>query len=356
METQMVKKVPEPSVSLDLVRMFTRCISAMGLDLHEISASLGIAPTLFEKSDGRISGRAFEAIWNEAAARSGDPDFGLHLGLDMAETYAGGHVLFFVMKNCPTVGEAMEKFFRYHCILADTAQPLLELHGDLAHISWDAPPGIKASRHPSEALLSMFTAILRHISEDRPSIVEVRFEHPRPDNAREHERVFNAPLYFEREKGELVIRKSALDIDIFMANSDLLQNLEVFVNQLRNRFQESDTWSKRVSRLLGEMVLRGEKGGIDAVADSLALSVRTLQNRLRGEQTTYQGLLDRIRKQIAQDYLARGEASVCDIAFLLGFSEQSAFNHAFKRWTGSTPLEYIREKGRKPEKNPFEIR
>ena len=349
----MVRKTHEPTVSLDLVRMFARYMSAKGLDLQGISASLGMAaPSMFEKPAGRISGRRFEAMWNEAADRSGDPDFGLHLGEEMAGTYARGHVLFFVMKNCPTVGEAMKKFFRYHSILADTVQPVLNLRGELAYISWDAVPGLQASRHSSETLLSMFTGILRHITEDRPSIEEVRFEHPRPDDTREHERIFNAPLCFERQKSELVVRKSAMDIPIFMANSELLHNLEAFVSRLLNRLQESNTWSRKVTRLLGEMFLKGEKGSIDAVADSLALSVRTLQNRLRKEQTTYQGLLDGIRKRIAQDYLARGEASVCDIAFLLGFSEQSAFNHAFKRWTGSTPLEYIKEKQSSPGRYP----
>lgn len=348
METPMVRKTNEPTVSMDLVRMFARFISAKGLDLDEISTSIGMAFSLFEESDGRVSGRFFEAMWNETAERSGDPDFGLHVGEEMARTYAGRHVLFFVMKNCPTVGEAMKKFLRYHCILADTVQPVLNLCGDLAHISWDAAPGLQASRHPSEALLSMFSGILRQITEDHPSIVEVRFEHPRPDDTMEHERIFNAPLCFERRKSELVVRKSTMDIAIFMANSELLHNLEKFVSQLLHRFQGLNAWSQKVSRLLGEMILRGEKGSINAVADSLALSVRTLQNRLSKEQTTYQMLLDQVRKQIAQEYLAKGEATVCDIAFLLGFSEQSAFNHAFKRWTGSTPLEYIRKKGKQP--------
>lgn len=287
----MVREQHEPTVSLDLVRIFARYISAKGLDFHKISTSLGMAPSLFEKSDGRISGRRFEAIWNGACDRSGDPDFGLHVGEEMAKTYASGHVLFFIMKNCPTVGEAMKKFFRYHCILADTVQPVLTLCGDLAHISWDAVAGLKASRHSSEALLSLFTGILRHITEDRPSIVEVRFEHIQPDDTGEHERIFNAPLCFEQKKGELVVQKSALDIAIFMANSELLHNLEAFISRLLNRFQDPKTWSQKVSRLLGEMILRGEMGGIDAVADGLALSVRTLQNRLREELTTYQELL-----------------------------------------------------------------
>jgi AraC-like DNA-binding protein len=63
---------------------------------------------------------------------------------------------------------------------------------------------------------------------------------------------------------------------------------------------------------------------------------------LKDEKTTYQKLLAAVRKEIALSYLKEKEATICDIAFLLGFSEQSAFNHAFKRWTGFTPREYLK--------------
>ena len=341
----MVEKVPSPTVSLDLVRMFGRYIGKKGLVLDEIGDWLEMGSAAPAKPEDRISARRFETLWNAAAERSGDPDFGLHVGEAMAGTYAGGHVLFMVMKNCPSVGAAMGKFFRYHCILADTVQPVSTPCGDRVHISWDTASGLQVSRQSSEALLSMFAGILGHMTEGHTAIASVRFAHPRPDDTREHERIFNAPLLFDRKASALVVRSSAMDIPIFMADAQLLDNLETFVSRRRHRFHSADTWTQRVDLLLEEMILGGETGSVKAVAGRLALSVRTLQNRLSEEQTTYQEILDGARQRIAKEALARGEASVCDIAFLLGFSEQSAFNHAFKRWTGETPLAYMRKKG-----------
>jgi AraC-like DNA-binding protein len=86
--------------------------------------------------------------------------------------------------------------------------------------------------------------------------------------------------------------------------------------------------------------MQGEKPIADAVALDLAISTRHLQSKLKAEGTTYRHLLDQVRKELALDYLKRPEMTMFDIAFLLGFSEQSTFNHAFKRWTGSSPKEY----------------
>jgi AraC-like DNA-binding protein len=70
-------------------------------------------------------------------------------------------------------------------------------------------------------------------------------------------------------------------------------------------------------------------------------STSTLQRRLRQEGTSYQSLLDEIRRELALDYLRDGKHSIADVAFLLGFSDQSNFTRAFRRWTGTTPRQVL---------------
>ena len=77
--------------------------------------------------------------------------------------------------------------------------------------------------------------------------------------------------------------------------------------------------------------------------NALALNQRGPQQKLKAERTTFQGYLDGLRKRIALDSLKRRDVTLCDVAFLLGYSEQSAFNRAFKRWTRKTPRQYRRE-------------
>jgi len=73
------------------------------------------------------------------------------------------------------------------------------------------------------------------------------------------------------------------------------------------------------------------------------VSKRSLQEKLKVEKTYFRYLLEAVRKQMAVDNLAKQDVSICETAFMLGYSDQSAFNHAFKRWIGQTPKAYIRK-------------
>ena len=79
---------------------------------------------------------------------------------------------------------------------------------------------------------------------------------------------------------------------------------------------------------------------VDKVATAMHQSTRTLQRRLAERNLTWQHMLDNTRMQLARQYLNDRALSVAEIAVLLGFSEQSAFTRAFKRWTGQTPLSF----------------
>jgi AraC-like DNA-binding protein len=142
-------------------------------------------------------------------------------------------------------------------------------------------------------------------------------------------------------ENELVFDRQDLSLPVFLANPELLDVLERYAQRLLERLHTPDTWAGRVTQSLGRILVQGERPSLNAVAFHLAVSTRHLQGQLQAEGTTYRSLLDQVRKELALDYLKRPDMTMCDIAFLLGFSEQSAFTHAFKRWTGSSPTEYL---------------
>jgi len=99
---------------------------------------------------------------------------------------------------------------------------------------------------------------------------------------------------------------------------------------------------EKVAQRLFKALLRETTSDIETIAGGLALTTRNLQLKLKEEDTSFRKLRDEIRKEIAVSYLKDGNDSICEIALLLGFADQSAFQHAFKRWTGKTPGEYRR--------------
>ncbi|MFC1889721.1 AraC family transcriptional regulator [Thermodesulfobacteriota bacterium] len=330
----------DATASTGLVQILMKYTDGIGLDSDGICRSVGLDPEILKDTEARISLEQFNAIWKETARQAGDRDFGLHFA-ERAHVQQGGGILLPVMMNCPTLGAAIEKFVRYHDLVADVIRPGLDVRFGRLHLS-SVPihPGLILHRHHSEAILSMFLSVLRALSEDRIKLVEVRFSHSQPAEIDEHERIFRAPLLFGQPQSELVIEEEALSLPIFLANPMLLEVLEQHAQKLLDRLYGEDGWTNRVIQLIGETLLRGDRPGIEPLASGLAMSTRNLQKRLKEEGKTYQNLLDQVREQIALDYLEKEDTTLCDIAFLLGFSDQSAFNHAFKRWTGETPGDY----------------
>jgi AraC-like DNA-binding protein len=324
------------SVSLDLPRLLLKYAVGAGIDPDQVCEQIGLKAATLRDLEGRMSPDQFSALWETVAQRANDPNFGLHFG-ESAASYSSGHLLFAVMGNCATLGEALERFCRYHGLLADQAPPELieEEHGAVFTFG-----SRLICRHYAEAILAMFSVVVGRLTENRVRPVQVRFAHRPPVALAEHQRVFGAPLLFNQPRNGLALNRPALHTPIFLANPALLATLEQFAQRSLEQIESPEPWTSRTCDAVRKLLLCGEKPQLLAVARALAISPRHLQNKLQAEGVSYQGLLDRVRKQMALDCLKRGEMTVCEIAFLLGFSEQSAFNHAFKRWTGTTPTEY----------------
>ena len=141
-----------------------------------------------------------------------------------------------------------------------------------------------------------------------------------------------------------MIAKEDLSRPIFLANPDFLYAHESVARKLMTRMETAGTLSGRVREVIGKTIARGAFPLLEEIAGELAVSTRKLQAVLKEEKTCFRKILNDIRRELAQRYLRDPETSICDIAFLLGFSEQSAFNHAFRRWTGVTPRAYRKER------------
>ena len=115
--------------------------------------------------------------------------------------------------------------------------------------------------------------------------------------------------------------------------------MERHLSRLLRDLPPDETFAARVRHVLIEELRRGEPT-LDRLAARLRMSERTMQRRLSQQGTSLQALLDEVRHDLSLRHLGESRESIAEIAFLLGFSEVSAFHRAFKRWTGSTPGAY----------------
>ncbi|MBN2387180.1 MAG: AraC family transcriptional regulator [Anaerolineales bacterium] len=326
-----------PSVSVSLIHAVLKYAADLGIDPAGICQAVDLPMETIRDAERRFSARKFHQLWTEVVERTADPDFGLHFAERLQDRPAGD-LLGVVMLNCPTVGAAMEKLSRYHGLVTDLVQVHIRHQGELtgyAGVLRIDDPHI--DRQISEAVICRLFMTLKGLSEGRIPASQVHFRHPRPGRVGEHRRIFNCPIRFEQARDELLIRREDLETSILLAHPRVLSRLEAVAGELLDELNRPGSLSEQVSQSIGKTLLQGGKPGLQAVAAELAIGPRQLQNRLKAEGTTYQVLLDRVRKELALRYLREPGTSLSEIAFLLGYSDQSAFNHAFKRWTGLTP-------------------
>jgi len=139
-------------------------------------------------------------------------------------------------------------------------------------------------------------------------------------------------------ENSFTIATSVFDTPIMMANPRLLEHFEKYAREFLTEIDGWNEYTRAVTRIIIAR-LDDEALSIEKVAKEMAISVRTLQKRLQEEGVIFSDLLREIRHRLAQKYL-RESYSVEQIAYLLGFSEPSAFRRAFKKWSGVTPREY----------------
>jgi AraC-like DNA-binding protein len=168
---------------------------------------------------------------------------------------------------------------------------------------------------------------------------EVWFEHSAPADTREHRRIFRAPLRFEQTCHALVLDRGLLDHPLVTADSRLCALLDRQAQDLLARLPRESSVSDRTRRLLRE-VLRGGDAGVAAIARRLGMSPRSLQRRLAAEGSSYRGLLDEVRREIAVRHLGERDLAISEVASALGFSDATGFYRAFRRWTGASPAGY----------------
>jgi AraC-like DNA-binding protein len=203
---------------------------------------------------------------------------------------------------------------------------------------------LERRRQHQEYALTLGIGIIRMMAGSDWRPLEVQFEHEPPPRTNEHARVFGAPVLFRCMGNAMVIEREFCDRQVPTADRRQYPILEDYLErQLENRPTEN-RFVISVQAAIGNAMKDGEPKVAD-VAAAIGVSVRTLQRRLSESDVDYRALVDDTRRDLALRYLRDRRHTPSDVAYLLGYSELSAFSRAFRRWTGSTPSDYRRRNG-----------
>lgn len=335
--------IPEPhSIPARALGKIVDTARPRGGDIAALFHALGIDRSVLADEEARIPFAAIVSFYDHAARLTGDDAFGLHVG--EASNPSMFDVVGYATMNSPTVAEALTRLIRYQRVWTDGSLWYLSLESSTARLEYAYQiSGVtpEECRHDCEASLAIFVAGMRALVRSDWKPREVWFAHRSPRDLSEHHRVFGAPLSFGQSVNAVLFDRSALDLPVVEADPRLCAVLDRHANALLARLPSGGRFVDKVRQALSDALRCGDPGP-DAVARTLAMSVRTLQRKLKSEGTSLQDLLEAMRRNLSVRYLQRDDLSVAEVAYLLGFSEPSSFHRAFRKWTGVTPGEFRR--------------
>ncbi len=305
----------------------------------------GVSERALAESDPlhhRISAAGQSRLLDCAAEAIEDAAFGLHLA-EQAEPRDAG-IIFYAMSAADNLGEALALLDRYSRIANEAVRMKLTATPDglVAEIGFFGLPR-PIGRQGAEFLMAVIVRALRELVGRKIRPVRVAFAHPRNADLREFARFFGCQVEFGRSVDEgiasdlLEFSSNAVTSPLVSADPKLLEALEPFCDMAaKERRTASDTLRAAVEKEAEKLLPHG-KAQRQTVAKALGMSVRTFSRRLAVEGTTYEQVVDQLRRSLALQYLQDPGMSLSQIAWLLGYERSTSFNHAFKRWTGRSP-------------------
>ena len=315
---------------------------AHGIAAAPLALAAGMAPHSLEAPSSTVAARDYVRLLDAGAQLAGDAHFGLHVGqrVRMGTYSAYGLILL----SCSNVGQALEQTARYERLAHDLGRSTLQRDGAVAHFRW-ASNYPDASRHLVDSVFAGIRVCGDWLAGMPLPPARLAFVHDgggqllrHAAHRDEYVRVLGSLPAFNAPANTATFDAQLLDWPVPNADVSLYPVLCQHAEQLLAQRQAEAGGG--IGAQVQATIVAGLRHGPARLADvaaALAVTPRTLQRKLADAGTSYQALLDQARYGMARDYLRQPGLSLVDIAFLLGYQEQSAFNHAFREWAGTNP-------------------
>ena len=266
------------------------------------------------------------------------PGFSVRIGQQMKMDDYG--VLGLSWKTCSKAGEIFERCERYFKLLSNTYVFKVEKKGEVSnvHLLRDAyRRGVELS---NEATFSATVVVLQAMTETSIAPLSVSFKHGAPKDLKSYHEGFNCPILFDQPNNTIVYKTT--DLNTRTAKADISIN-KFLVERVEEETKGIEINSIKIASDVEALIRDALPSGIPSIlqiGQHMGMSSRTLTRRLAEKGVTFRDLVKQTQEKISKDLLKNSPCTVSEIAFQTGFSEQSAFNRAFKRWTGQSPTAF----------------
>ncbi len=334
-----IKMSPDQySASFEYVPLLVDMMRKRGISANELLKGIDLPDKSRWNEPGlRILANEYEQLIRRAITLSGEPWLGWEFGMSMNVSTHG--FLGYAAMSSATLGDAIDLAVQYFRTRSTIVALESFVDGDQAVIQANEQIALNdIASFSMESLFSSLYFMAQKMLIDKPLVGEVRLAYPRPSYFDKLEPLLPGPATFDCPHHQLRFDAALLQEPLQFADPRLSQ-------MARSQCEEEMVDIKTPPALLGQVkrIVLAEVGNfpnVDEVAEQLYMSSRTLKRKLQQLGTSYQKILDSLRRGLAVEYLTRSEHTIDEIAALLGYSDASNFARAFRRWTDKNPSDY----------------
>lgn len=312
---------------------FDTLVAEYGLSHTELLRDAGLPENTLDNLQGLVSYRRFLKLLKLSAARSGDPLFGLKLGLSQGVSIFGP--ILYLLNNARTVGEALTELKQYFHLHMGAAHVEVSAYGDQIQLAYRVlDPGQPGINQGAELALGVGRKLLQTLMGENWQPHPMLLEHARQAPLTAYQKLLGVSPRFNSDTTALLLKPAELELPLSQADPTLHRLIREHLDTLQNLTDLE--LPGYVSNLLRDLLPQG-RVTVDHIARCMAMSRRTLQRRLSDSGTSFQAVLDETRQKMALRYLRDSTLQVTQLSDLLGYADLSAFSRAFTRWFGMPP-------------------
>ena len=305
------------------------------LDVGPLLKRAGLTLQQIETPDARVGVRNQIRFLDLVAHQLSDEFLGFRLAQHFDLRELG--LLYYVQASSETLGDALRRVARYCTIHNEGVNITYRQAKDISMTCKYVGVARAVDRHQMEFVITTLVRLSRHLTSRQLWPIRIQLMHRRTEVPLEFRTFFGSDIVFGSDIDEVAFPEASARLSVVEADPYLNSLLIKYCDDaLSSRRAKSSAWRLSVENSIAPLLPHGQ-ARIAEISQRLGVSPRTLERRLACEGMTFSRVLDELRFDLARRYLQERDLPISEIAWLLGYRETSAFNHAFKRWTGKTP-------------------
>jgi len=307
-----------------------------GIDPAPIYRKAGIDLSLISNPNARLNIEHLDKVWADAVIILDDPTFGVKMIEHWHPSMMGA--LGYAWLVSSSLRRAMGRIDRYIHAITEGLETKLEDTPAGLKLSFYIVDGIKIQPQQHTLIIATIMHMCRFNYGEELVATNIDLARPEPEDPTVILDFFRTDVNFDVDVDSITIARADADSELISANKQIALMHDEMLMKYLVTIKKGDI-VQQVQSIILENLPDGQVTD-KLVATELNLSERSMQRRLKEHKTTFRALLDGVREMVAKQYIENPVNRMSDIAFLIGFSEQSAFSRAFKKWTGKTPVQY----------------